>query len=264
MKIISVVNQKGGVGKTTTAVNLCAALSEKGVSTLLIDLDPQANATSGLGFQQKARTSIYPALIGDRNVAELAQPTIFPGFHFIPSEIDLAGCEIELARMEDPLIRLRQVLAPLRENPAFRFIVLDCPPSLGILMTNALAAADRLLVPLQCEFYALEGIQKIFDLTARMRGVNPDLDIIGVLMTMYDTRTRLSQQVLEDVQKHLPEKIFKTIIPRSVRLSEAPGFGKPITTYDSDSVGAAAYRQFAEEFMERVKQYAPMNVCGVN
>lgn len=253
MKVIAVINQKGGVGKTTTAINLSACLAERGISTLLIDLDPQSNATSGLGMTPQSRASLYPALIGECGARQLVQPTNYNNLHLIPSEIDLAGCEIELARMANPLLRLREIIEPLKSDAAFEYIFVDCPPSLGILMTNALAAAEGLIVPLQCEFYALEGIQKIFDLTSKMLNVNPALQILGVLMTMYDTRTRLSQQVLEDVQTHIPDKIFQTIIPRSIRLSEAPGFGQPITTYDPHGMGASAYHQFAEEFLRRVK-----------
>lgn len=253
MKVIGIINQKGGVGKTTTAINLSACLAEKGISSLLIDLDPQGNATSGLGVTPQPRASLYPALIGECEARQLVQETTYSHLYLIPSEIDLAGCEIELARMENPLLRLREIMEPLQQDSTFEYIFIDCPPSLGILMTNALVAAEGLLVPLQCEFYALEGIQKIFDLTSKMLNLNPQLQILGVLMTMYDTRTRLSQQVLEDVQQHLPDKVFETIIPRSIRLSEAPGFGQPITVYDKHGLGAAAYHQFADEFLRRVK-----------
>lgn len=253
MKVVAVINQKGGVGKTTTAVNLSACLAEKGISTLLVDLDPQANATSGLGATCEQYHSIYPALTGEKTAREMVQETSYRDLYLIPSEIDLAGCEIELARLENPLLRVKEILEPLRYDTAFEYIVIDCPPSLGILMTNALAAAEGLVVPLQCEFYALEGIKKIFDLVERMSSVNPQLKILGVLMTMYDTRTRLSQQVVEDVHEHLPDKVFQTIIPRSVRFGEAPGFGQPITVYDPHGISSNAYRDFTDEFLIRCR-----------
>ena len=257
MRIIAVANQKGGVGKTTTAVNLATALAELEKKTLLIDLDPQANATSGLGFSpDTVGASIYPALIGQSPVQEQLRTTQYPFLSLIPSEIDLAGCEVEIAQLENPLGRLREVIDPLRHDPAFDFVVVDCPPSLGILMTSALAAADGLIIPVQCEFFALEGISKILGLIDKIKaqGLNPNLEVIGVLMTMYDARTKLSEQVLNDVQQHLPEKIFRTIIPRTVRLAEAPSHGIPILAYDSSGVGSKSYRALAKEFLERVEK----------
>lgn len=254
MKILAVANQKGGVGKTTTSVNLAAALAELGRPTLLIDLDPQANATSGLGLEPGGGRSLYPALIGNGGARNQILPTAYPHLSIIPAEIDLAGAEVEIARLDQPLSRLREVLAPLREGGDYAHILLDCPPSLGILMSSALAAADGLIVPVQCEFFALEGITKISGLVERIRsdGVNPALEITGVVMTMFDARTRLSQQVVTELKQYFGTKIFETIIPRSIRLSEAPSFGQPILAYDPLGVGAQSYRELARELVARV------------
>jgi len=255
MKFIAIANQKGGVGKTTTAINLAAALAESGHRTLLLDLDPQANATSGLGIAPEQGGSIYPVMIGQREVQQQIRPTTQDKLSIIPSEIDLAGCEIEIARLDNPLHKLKEVLQPLHENQGFEYLIMDCPPSLGILMTNSLAAADSLLIPVQSEFYALEGISKILDLTKRMQeqGINPGLKLIGVLLTMFDARTRLSQQVMTELQNHLPDKVFNTIIPRSIRLGEAPSFGQSILQYDPHGVGSHSYRQLATEFVTRLQ-----------
>lgn len=253
-QVIAISNQKGGVGKTTTAVNLAAALAERGHSTLLIDMDPQANAASGLGIKVEPGSSLYPVMIGEAEIHDQIQPTRYENLDHIPAETDLAGCEIEIAREERPLDKLKGVLQPIRGEDSYKFILLDCPPSLGVLMTSSLAAADGLLIPVQCEFYALEGITKILDLVKKMQnqGVNPDLQVIGVLMTMFDARTRLSQQVVEELQQFVPDKVFHTIIPRSIRISEAPSFGQPILDYDPQGVGARAYRNLADEFLSRV------------
>ena len=251
--VIAIANQKGGVGKTTTAVNLAACLAERGKKTLLIDLDPQANATSGLGFRKEPGASLYRAMIGQTDAAAFIKTTEFKNLDLIPSEIDLAGCEIEIARMENYLHRLRQTLAALIASNRYELILLDCSPSLGILTMNVLVAAHGVIMPIQCEYYALEGLSVMKRLIDQLRtsGTNPALEIEGILMTMYDARTNLSQQVVQEVIAHYPEKVFETLIPRNIRLSEAPSHGKPIIHYASFSTGAAAYRQLAREFLRR-------------
>jgi chromosome partitioning protein len=252
MKIIAVANQKGGVGKTTTSVNLAACLAARGIRVLLIDLDPQANATSALGLEPIEAHSIYGPLLGSDDVASTIVPTRLEHLWLIAGDLNLAGAEIEVARAEDHLTRLRAAVEPLRRDATFDFVLLDCPPSLGILMTNALAAADELLVPLQCEYFALEGLSKIVHVVDQVRtcGANPGLEIGGILMTMF-MRNNLAQQVIAEVQKHFGDVIFKTVIPRTVRLSEAPSHGKSIIEYEPNGLGATAYRALAEEFMER-------------
>src|SRR5437773_886985 len=253
MKIVAIANQKGGVGKTTTAVNLGSALAEIGHRILLIDLDPQANATSSLGLEGLDGTSLYEPLLGDATITEKILPTERDGFFIVPADLDLAGAEVEIARMPNHLTRLAETLKPLQTDDTFEFVLLDCPPSLGILMSNALAAADELLTPIQCEYFALEGLVKIVRLIEQVRdsGANKSLQLGGIVMTMFDGRTRLSAQVVADVREHFGERVYETVIPRSVRLSEAPSFGKSILEYAPTGAGAEAYRALAREFIQR-------------
>lgn len=253
MKIIAVANQKGGVGKTTTSVNLGHALAEKGQRILIVDLDPQGNATSGLGMQELEGESLYEALLGDESIVDKILPTRIEGLFVVPANLDLAGVEVEIVRMGDHLTRLSKTLSILRDDQTFDFVLLDCPPSLGILMTNALAAADELLTPIQCEYFALEGLVKIVRVVEQVRdsGANDGLEIGGIVMTMFNARTNLSAQVVADVRKHFGDKVYKMVVPRSVRLSEAPSFGKSILEYDSSGAGAYAYRALAREFLKR-------------
>ena len=251
--VFTIANQKGGVGKTTTAVNLAAALAEKGIHTLLVDLDPQANATSALGIEKQEGRSLYGPLHGTGTAMEMVTPTAYECLALIPSEVDLAAIEMELAQQENYLLRLRQTLQPVRDSNGYRVIIIDCPPALGMLSMNSLAAADHLLIALQCEYMALEGLGQILKLVERLKsaGINGSLDIGGIVMTMYDTRTNLSRQGVDEVKKHLADKIFDSVIPRTVRLSEAPSFGKPIFQYDPTSPGSAAYRALAKEVITR-------------
>jgi chromosome partitioning protein len=253
MKIVAIANQKGGVGKTTTAVNLGAALAEIGRRILIIDLDPQANATSSFGLQAVEQTSLYEPLIGDASIIERIFPTERNGLFIVPSDLDLAGAEVEIARMPNHLTRLAETLQPLHVDETFDFVLLDCPPSLGILMSNALAAADELLTPIQCEYFALEGLVKIVRLIEQVRdsGANKRLQLGGIVMTMYDGRTNLSEQVVAEVRQHFGERVYQTVIPRSVRLSEAPSFGKSILEYAPGGAAAEAYRALAREFIQR-------------
>ena len=254
MQTIAICNQKGGVGKTTTAIHLAAGAAEAGRRVLLVDLDPQANATSGLGLEIVPGKSLYPVLIGNARAIDMLQPSRQENLQILSSEMDLAGAEMELAGIENPLLRVRDALAPLRHQPAFDLIILDCPPSVGLLMTSALVAADKILVPVQCEYFALEGVGKILNLIERIKQgeLNPTLSVLGIVLTMYDTRTRLSQQVSEDLRTHLGPQVFRTIIPRSVRLAEAPSHGQTIYEYDNAGAAAASYRQLTTEFLSRL------------
>jgi chromosome partitioning protein len=253
MKIVAVANQKGGVGKTTTAVNLGCALAEKMQRILIVDLDPQGNATSALGMQELEGHSLYEPLLDGTSIVDQIFPTRLDGVFLIPADLDLAGAEVEIARMDNHLTRLAQTLSILRSDQTFDFVLLDCPPSLGILMTNALAAADEILTPIQCEYFALEGLVKIVRVVEQVRdsGANSQVEIGGIVMTMFDSRTNLSAQVVSEVRQHFGERVYETIIPRTVRLSEAPSFGQSILEYDSSGTGARAYRALAREFLKR-------------
>lgn len=250
-RIIAVINQKGGVGKSTTAINLAAALGEKGKQVLLVDLDPQGNSSSGLGIEKTlVKHCIYDVLLNDVSIEEAIIPDIYPDLDIVPATINLAGAEVELVSEMARENRLKEAVGAVRGK--YDYILIDCPPSLGLLTINALVAADKLLIPIQCEFYALEGVTKLLESMKRVKTrLNPTLDIFGVLLTMYDNRTTLSKQVVEEVQGYFGKLVFNTLIPRTVKLSEAPSFGMPITEYDPHGKGAICYQELAKEVIER-------------
>ncbi len=254
-RVLAVANQKGGVGKTTTAINLATALAAVGERVLLVDADPQGNASTGLGvpMQKRART-LYDVLMDDMPVSRAALPTEIPGLRLLASEADLSGVELELGQRARRAFRLRDALAPVRARRSYSYVLIDCPPSLNLLTLNAMTAADAVLVPLQCEFFALEGLTQLMRTIDRVReSLNPKLAIQGVVLTMYDRRNSLSAQVARDVRDNLGDKVYQTVIPRNVRVSEAPSFGRPAIIYDIRCAGSQAYLRLAREVVGREK-----------
>ena len=248
-KIISVANQKGGVGKTTTTINLSTMLAKKGKKVLLIDADPQGNATSGVGAEKDVEFSTYDILVGEVEMDEVVEKTVIKNLLVCPSNINLAGAEVELVSMMSREQRLKEKLEKIKNN--FDYILIDCPPSLGLITLNAFTASDSVLIPVQCEYYALEGLGQLLNtINLVKKHLNKDIEIEGALLTMYDARTNLSNQVVKEVKKYFNDKVYKTVIPRNVRLSEAPSYGMPITEYDPRSKGAKMYEKFTKEFLK--------------
>jgi chromosome partitioning protein len=269
-RVIAIANQKGGVGKTTTAINLGTALAAIGEYVLILDLDPQGNASTGLGIErQNRRHSTYDLLVGEAPVRDTVMPTAVPRLSIAPSTLDLSGFELEVSQARDRALRLRNALAPLRNaTPAqspFSYVLIDCPPSLNLLTINAMTAADAVLVPLQCEFFALEGLSQLLQTVAGVRAaLNPDLVIHGIVLTMHDARNNLSNQVVSDVRQNSGEKVYSTIIPRNVRVSEAPSYGKPVLVYDLKCVGSEAYLRLATEIIQREKELISQRAGGAS
>ncbi|MEI6970103.1 MAG: AAA family ATPase [bacterium] len=257
-RIVAFANQKGGVGKTTTVINLAVCLAARKHEVLVVDLDPQCNSTSGLGVQQKKGGSIYGSLVGEDSILEKIQATTIKGLSIVPSEVDLAGAEVDVPRAERYLHRFTEAIAPVVQQARFDFILVDCPPSLGILTMNALAAASSVLIPTQCEYYALEGLAVICRLVEQIRAGsgNSKLEVDGIVMTMYDGRTHLSEEVVEEVRRYFGSKVYSTVIPRNVRLSEAPSYGMAAVDYDPSCSGAKAYKKFSDEFLKRHAKWA--------
>lgn len=256
-RIVALANQKGGVGKTTTAINLGAAVAACERRVLLVDLDPQSNATSGMGLSKNDPNSIYPIIVQGADIRPAIRDTELPTMKILPSSVDLVAAEVELADMERREFRLADALAPIRDE--YDYILVDCPPSLGLLTLNGLVVADSVLVPLQCEYFALEGISQLLNTIERVQqGLNPKLEVEGIALTMYDDRVNLSRQVAEDIRNFFSDKVYKTVIPRNVRLGEAPSFGKPILLYDIRSRGSEAYIQLAQEFILRSTTVVPV------
>jgi len=261
-RVLAVANQKGGVGKTTTAINLGTALAAIGEEVLIVDLDPQGNASTGLGIDRRNRShSTYDVLTGESALRESIVPTAVPRLHLAPSTLDLSGLELEIGQARDRAFRLRNALAPLKtpaaEQTNFTYVLVDCPPSLNLLTVNAMAAAHAILVPLQCEFFALEGLSQLLKTVDSVREqLNPGLTIHGIVLTMYDARNNLSGQVVADVREFMGSKVYDTIIPRNVRVSEAPSYGKPVLVYDLKCSGSEAYLRLATEIIQREKQLA--------
>ncbi len=251
-RIIAIANQKGGVGKTTTTVNLAAALAKAGKKVLLVDIDPQGNSTSGLGIdKRRCEKTVYDCLINEEKAENVSVETEYENLSVCPSNLDLSGAEIELISVMGRENRLKQSLASAKD--IYDFILIDTPPSLGLITVNTLTAADSIIIPIQCEFYALEGVSQLVETVKRIKkALNPTLFIQGIVMTMYDARTNLAMQVVDEVKRFFPGKVYKTIIPRNVRVSEAPGFGKPVIYYDEASKGAEAYIELASELVESI------------